>query len=96
MLLCARYLRNTVSLIGVFVIQNQQKLLTLHQVMERVTLRKTAIYCRVKLNEFPQPVSIGMRNALRDTVRWREDDIDRWLLSRNQGTSRRLACRAHI
>jgi predicted DNA-binding transcriptional regulator AlpA len=78
------------------VIQHHLKLLTLPQVMERVALRKTAIYCRIKLNEFPHPVSIGMRNAKRDTVRWREDDIDRWLLARNQGTSQLLACSAHI
>ena len=49
-------------------------LLRLSEVTVRVGLKKTAIYSRVNAGLFPEPVKLGER-----CVRWRVEDIDRWL-----------------
>ena len=50
-----------------------RRLLPLSQVMDRVGLRKTAIYERVARGEFPAPVSLGA------TSRWVESEVDAWI-----------------
>ena len=49
-------------------------LLRLQEVTIRVGLGKTAIYARISAGVFPRPVTLGER-----CVRWRAEDIERWL-----------------
>ena len=49
-------------------------LLRLPEVTIRVGLGKTAIYARISAGVFPRPVTLGER-----CVRWRAEDIERWL-----------------
>ena len=50
-------------------------LLRLSEVQILVSLKKTAIYSRVKAGVFPEPIKLGER-----CVRWRAEDIERWLV----------------
>ena len=52
-------------------------LLRLPQVIERVGLRRTAIYDSVRLGTFPQPIKLGRR-----CVAWPSDVIDGWVRAR--------------
>lgn len=52
-------------------------LLRLPQVIERVGLRRTAIYDAVQRGTFPQPVRLGRR-----CVAWPSDVIDAWVRER--------------
>jgi len=52
-------------------------LLRLPQVIERVGLRRTAIYDGVKAGTFPQPIKLGRR-----CVAWPSDAIDLWVRER--------------
>ncbi len=56
--------------------RNPHQLLRIEDVMERVTLRKTAIYNRIREGTFPKPRDLGGR-----TVRWLAQDIDNWIES---------------
>ena len=49
-------------------------LLRLSEVQILVSLKKTAIYSHVKAGVFPEPINLGER-----CVRWRAEDIERWL-----------------
>ena len=49
-------------------------LLRLSEVQILVSLKKTAIYSRVKAGVFHEPVTLGER-----CVRWRTEDIEAWL-----------------
>ena len=49
-------------------------LLRLSEVQILVSLKKTAIYKRMNAGVFPEPIKLGQR-----CVRWRVEDIDRWL-----------------
>lgn len=55
----------------------QEELLRLPEVMRKVGLRKTAIYARMRLREFPKPVAIGVRARA-----WRASDIEQWIADR--------------
>lgn len=55
-----------------------RRLLPLAEVMDRVGLRKTAIYERIARGEFPAPVQLGT------TVRWVESEVDDWIEARIQ------------
>jgi prophage regulatory protein len=52
-------------------------LLRLPQVIERVGLRRTAIYDGIKLGTFPSPIKLGRR-----CVAWSSDVIDTWVRER--------------
>lgn len=52
----------------------REKLLTLNQVRERVTLSKQEIYRRIKRGEFPRQVRIGTSR-----VAWVESEIQEWI-----------------
>lgn len=54
----------------------QHRLLSLHDVEERVCLKKTAIYEKIRDGAFPRPVKIGRWN------RWLDHEIDRWIEQR--------------
>lgn len=55
----------------------REELLRLPAVMQRVGLRKTAIYARMRLRQFPKPIAIGVRARA-----WRASDIDQWIADR--------------
>jgi len=54
-----------------------ESLLRLNQVREACALSRSELYRRIKLREFPRPVSIGRR-----AVAWRSSDIANWIASR--------------
>ena len=55
------------------------KLLKLHEVLDKLRISKSTWYDGVRRQEFPQPVRIGTR-----TVVWSENDIEAYL-ERNYG-----------
>ena len=54
-----------------------ERLLRLPQIIERVALKRTAIYDGIAAGTFPAPVHVTPR-----AVRWRESDIDAFIASR--------------
>jgi prophage regulatory protein len=52
------------------------KLIRLPEVLERVALKKTAVYKLISEDEFPKPVKIGSSSA------WVEHEITEWILAR--------------
>jgi prophage regulatory protein len=52
-------------------------ILRLPQVIDRVGLRRSAIYAAVQAGTFPRPVNLGCR-----AVGWRERDIAAWIDTR--------------
>ena len=53
---------------------NRERLLTMDQVRERVTLSKQEIYRRIRRGEFPSQVRIGVSR-----VAWVESEIQEWI-----------------
>ena len=53
------------------------RLLKLHDVVYLTGLRRTTIYKKLKLEEFPRPVSLGGRS-----VAWVSDEVDAWIQAR--------------
>ena len=53
------------------------RILRLPDVMDRVGLRKSAIYSRIASGEFPAPIPLGAR-----AVGWLETEVDEWLKAR--------------
>lgn len=51
-----------------------ERLLRLPEVIERVGLKRTAIYQRAKEGRFPKPRSLGSRCTV-----WVESEIDGWI-----------------
>lgn len=56
-------------------VNQEDKILRLPQVMERVGLKKSAIYKRIANKEFPAPVKLGTHVS-----GWLESDIQKWIL----------------
>jgi prophage regulatory protein len=54
-----------------------EALLRLPAVIGRVGLRKSAIYEKIRRDEFPRPVPIGRRARA-----WRASDIEQWIAQR--------------
>lgn len=52
-------------------------LLRIQKVREQCALSRSELYRRIRLGEFPAPVTIGAR-----AVAWRSSDIDAWIASR--------------
>jgi len=58
-------------------------LLRLPDVMRAVGLRKTAIYKRIRLREFPAPVRLaGRMGAQASAVGWNSREIEAWIRAR--------------
>lgn len=55
---------------------NSDRLLRLPQVIERVGLKRTAIYQRMREGRFPRSRSLGTRCTV-----WVESEVDQWVLS---------------
>lgn len=56
---------------------NEDKILRLPQVIERVGLKKTAIYKMIATDDFPKQVKLGAHAS-----GWLESDIQKWILKR--------------
>lgn len=56
-----------------------QSILRLPAVKSRTGLSRSSIYLKISKNEFPKPVSLGMRS-----VGWLENEISAWIDSRIQ------------
>lgn len=54
-------------------IQTAPRLLRMPQVLERVGLKKTVVYDRIKDGTFPKPIKLGSASA------WPENEIDAWI-----------------
>ena len=50
------------------------KFIRLPQVLDKVGLRKTALYERVQSRDFPAPTKLGHVSV------WLEEDVDAWML----------------
>ncbi|MFP4154560.1 MAG: helix-turn-helix transcriptional regulator [Halothiobacillaceae bacterium] len=55
-----------------------ERLISLRDVSERVSLKRTAIYARINEGTFPKPVKLGRIS------RWPESQIDAWIAERIQ------------
>lgn len=53
----------------------EDKILRLPQVIERVGLKKTAIYKMIATNDFPKQVKLGAHAS-----GWLESDIQKWIM----------------
>lgn len=56
---------------------HEDKILRLPQVIERVGLKKTAIYKMIATDDFPKQVKLGAHAS-----GWLESDIQRWILKK--------------
>ncbi len=59
----------------------EEKILTLKQVVARVDLTPARIYMRIKAGTFPAGTKYGMARM------WTEAEIDEWLAQRNAHTA---------
>lgn len=50
-----------------------ENLLTIAEVMRRVSLGRSTIYARIRLGTFPRALDLG------SVVRWKASDIDAWI-----------------
>lgn len=62
------------------------RMLRREEVQERTGLSRSAIYRLMREGEFPLPQRVGQR-----AVRWRESDLEMWLVSRPLATGRKAA-----
>jgi prophage regulatory protein len=58
----------------------RDRLLRLPDVIERVGLKKSAIYDKIRRNEFPKPVAISKRARA-----WHASKVARWIAERGRG-----------
>ncbi len=58
-------------------ISKPRRFLRLPEVKQQVGIGRTAIYQRIKIGEFPAPISLGPR-----AVGWTSDSIENWIESR--------------
>ena len=58
-------------------VNQEDKILRLPQVMERVGLKKSAIYKMIANKEFPAQLKLGAHAS-----GWLESDIQKWILKR--------------
>lgn len=52
---------------------NSTRLLRMPQVLDRVGLKKTVIYERIKAGSFPKPIKLGSASA------WPEHEVEAWI-----------------
>ena len=62
------------------------RLLDIHQVRERVNLAEDSIYVRVRAGTFPRPLKLSPKCA-----RWRSDEIEKWIADLPRGGNLREA-----
>ena len=59
--------------------EQSRRIIRLPGVKNKVGLKRTSIYEKIKAGEFPKPIPLGAR-----AVGWLEGDIDSWIESRIQ------------
>ena len=59
-----------------------KRLLKLNAVLSVTSISKTTLYELIRAGEFPQPLRITPQAS-----RWRADEIDAWIESRERGTN---------
>ena len=57
--------------------QTPTRILRLPDVLNRIGLKRTAFYDRVKRGEFPPPIQLGP-----NSVGWTEGDVEAWITER--------------
>lgn len=63
------------------------RLLRLNEVCELTALKKTTVYKRIRMRQFPQQTQIGAPGAQRGTARWTLSAISRWIEAQKSGQS---------
>lgn len=56
---------------------NNDRLLRMPEVLERVAFSRSSLYRAFESGRFPSPVKLGQRS-----VAWRESEVSRWLAER--------------
>jgi len=56
-------------------VSQTDKILRLPQVLDKVGLKKSAIYNRIKAGQFPPPIKLGTHAS-----GWLESDVQNWIL----------------
>lgn len=56
-------------------VSTNEKILRLPQVLDKVGLKKSAIYNRIKVGQFPPPIKLGTHAS-----GWLESDVQNWIL----------------
>lgn len=54
--------------------QSTDRIMRVKEVMTRSGLKRTALYSKVRDNQFPKPLKLGAR-----AVGWRESDVLAWI-----------------
>lgn len=63
---------------------NEPTILRLRQVLARTGLARSTLYERVRLGEFPKPISLGPRS-----VGWIDSDVSGWIVGRIEASRKR-------
>lgn len=63
------------------------RLIRLSEVCDVAGIRKTAVYERINLGQFPRQVQIGLPDARRGTARWSLIAVQEWIDARKMGES---------
>jgi prophage regulatory protein len=53
-----------------------ESLLRLPQVLERTGLRRASLYAKIKQNQFPEPIPLGVGGR---TVAWIDREVQSWI-----------------
>ena len=61
-------------------LQANTRLLRMPQVLDRVGLKKTVIYERIKAGTFPKPIKLGSASA------WHAHEIEAWIVGQASGS----------
>ena len=56
---------------------SNDRLISAEQVMDRIGLKRTALYAAIRDGRFPRPLRVGVR-----ATRWPESQIEDWIASR--------------
>lgn len=63
------------------------RLIRLSEVCDVAGIRKTAVYERINLGQFPRQVQIGLPDARRGTARWSLIAVQEWVDAQKSGQS---------
>jgi predicted DNA-binding transcriptional regulator AlpA len=56
-----------------------ERLVRVHEVMDRCGLAQSTLYEQIKYGRFPKPVKIRLGGKSRSAARWRESDVRAWI-----------------
>ncbi|HDR1003337.1 TPA: helix-turn-helix transcriptional regulator [Pasteurella multocida] len=55
-------------------LNKKERFISLEEVINRTSLKKTAIYSQIQKGLFPRPISLGIHRTA-----WLESEIDNWI-----------------